>query len=596
MWVIFFVLSVFALVFMAVIPFFVNNCTPGSKRKVGLFNCLFAGVFISAFFVFLPIHILSADNTLLGFWRIVLLSVFNSMQVFAIGCDFGIIRDSMIYCPDWFDVWYQLWAAILFVLAPVFTFGFVLSLFKNISAYFQYLFAFFKDAYIFSELNEKSLTLAKDIKSNNKKAAIVFTDVFEDNSENSYEMIDSAKSIGAICFKKDILVVNFKKHSRNKSLSFITIGIDESENLTQALKLIENYNSRNNTNLYVFSTKTESEILLTAVDKGFIKVRRINEVKSLVYRIIYEEGNILFESAREISCNLKKISAVVVGMGCHGTEMVKALAWYCQMDGYKLEINAFDKDDLAADKFACIAPELMSDKYNGIDFEGEAQYKITVHSGVDVDTITFADKIKEISDATYVIVALGNDDSNIKTAVNLRMYFERMGIHPVIQAIVYNSQQKKALTGITDFSGKEYDIDFIGDMESSYTEDVIIDSDLENEALSRHKKWGAVESFWNYEYNYRSSLASAIHMKARINCGISGASKAEDDLTDDEKNIIAALEHRRWNAYMRAEGFVFSGSKDPSSRNNLAKMHHDLVDYSSLKEEEKCKSRKVGTF
>ena len=43
------------------------------------------------------------------------------------------------------------------------------------------------------------------------------------------------------------------------------------------------------------------------------------------------------------------------------------------------------------------------------------------------------------------------------------------------------------------------------------------------------------------------------------------------------------------NAKKRAEGYVFSGSTDKSSRNDLAKIHHDLVDFSSLTEEEKGK-------
>ena len=46
---------------------------------------------------------------------------------------------------------------------------------------------------------------------------------------------------------------------------------------------------------------------------------------------------------------------------------------------------------------------------------------------------------------------------------------------------------------------------------------------------------------------------------------------------------------------MRAEGYVYSGSKEKSSRNDLAKMHHDLVDYASLTEEEKRKDSRVGT-
>ena len=131
-------------------------------------------------------------------------------------------------------------------------------------------------------------------------------------------------------------------------------------------------------------------------------------------------------------------------------------------------------------------------------------------------------------------------------------------------------------------------------MESSYTEDVIIDSDLEEDALNRHLKWGKEDEFWTYEYNYRSSMASAIHMKARIQCGIPGADKREDELTEEERNVIEVLEHRRWNAYMRAEGYVFSGSKDKSSRNDLAKMHHNLVPFRSLSKADQNKDSAVS--
>lgn len=146
------------------------------------------------------------------------------------------------------------------------------------------------------------------------------------------------------------------------------------------------------------------------------------------------------------------------------------------MDGYRFEINVFDQDELAEEKFVALAPELMSSDYNGVDVEGEAQYQLP-----SIPTLMFRQshlRIKSQKSPThhYVFVALGNDDMNINTAVNLRMYFERIKIHPVIQAVVYNSQQRRALEGIANYRGQAYDIEFVGDIESSYTEDVIIDS------------------------------------------------------------------------------------------------------------------------
>ena len=588
-------ISVGSLLLIAALSFVLNGIKFRKKYTFSLFRALFAGVFVATLLMFCPMHIAAAGRSFWGILRAVLVSVFHAMQVFTIGCDFEVVQDGLTGCPEWLSTWYLVWAAMLYVVAPVFTFGFVLSLFKNISAYLKYIGSYFKESYVFSELNEKSLALAHDLKKTHKNAAFIFADVFEDNEESTCEMIGAAKKMGAICFGKDILAVDFKMHSSRTPISFFAIGKDDSENLNQSLKLIETYKNREDTHIYIFSTTVASELLLTSVDKGVVKIRRINEVQSLVNRVLYEQGNLLFDSARKNADGTKQISAVVVGMGNHGTEMLKALTWFGQMDGYKLELHAFDKDPLAESKFTALAPELMSDKYNGVELEGEAQYKITVHSDIDVGTITFADEIKKISNATYVIVALGNDDLNIKTAVELRMYFERMKIHPVIQTIVYNSQQREALEGIRNYRKQAYDIGFIGDLNSSYTEQVIIDSELEEDALRRHLKWGKEEEFWTYLYNYRSSMASAIHMKARIHCGIPGADKQEDQLTQAEKTVIETLEHRRWNAYMRAEGYVFSGSNDKSTRNDLAKMHHDLVEYEQLTEPEKRKDSKVGT-
>ena len=80
-----------------------------------------------------------------------------------------------------------------------------------------------------------------------------------------------------------------------------------------------------------------------------------------------------------------------------------------------------------------------------------------------------------------------------------------------------------------------------------------------------------------------------------IFCGIPGAGKKAADMSIQERNTLENLEHRRWNAYMRAEGFVFSGSTDAASRNDLGKMHNDLVNYTILPEEEKRKDSAVAS-
>ena len=90
-------------------------------------------------------------------------------------------------------------------------------------------------------------------------------------------------------------------------------------------------------------------------------------------------------------------------------------------------------------------------------------------------------------------------------------------------------------------------------------------------------------------------MASVIHYEARKYCNIPGADKCNEALNDCERDIIEALEHKRWNAYMRSEGFVYSGSEDKNSKNQLGKMHNNLVEFERLLDEDKRKDSRVGT-
>ena len=130
---------------------------------------------------------------------------------------------------------------------------------------------------------------------------------------------------------------------------------------------------------------------------------------------------------------------------------------------------------------------------------------------------------------------------------------------------------------------------------TSYSREAIVENQLYQVALERHLKWGNERDFWAYEFNFHSSIAAAIHLKMRKECNMPWADKTEQELTIAERDQLENLEHRRWNAYMRTEGFIYSGSVDKASRNDLAKMHNDLVPFERLDEDEKRKDSVIGT-
>ena len=551
---------------------------------------MFIGLILASVFMFIPVYIYEYNLNGFHVFDAILLSIHNMIRLFFVDGELSFIKDH-IEQNNLFGDFYFIYASFLFIGSSIATVGFILSFFKSLTARLKLRFTRKSSVYLFSSLNENSLILAKDIYAHDKDCIIVFFDVYEatEGDDPADVLIKEAQRLGFICFKDDILNFSLSKTRNNMFLHVFIIHDNESDNAYKALKLFQIYKDRDKTNFYVFSSQIESEVLLAKADSGKILVRRINSIRSFIYYELYNNGLKLFQNAVSVGSE-KVISIVIVGMGNYGIEMLKALTWFCQMDGYHIQINAFDNDEDALNRFRAMCPELMDSAHNGnFSDDGEAQYIINIHSGMRFDTPFFYQALRDIKQISYVFVALDNDVDNIRTATNLRMFFERMGIHPTIQSIVKSTAKKEALENATNYSNQPYDIQYVGDAESLYSRNVIINSDLETEALNRHLRWGKEDDFWRFDYNHNSSMASALHTKLKKALDIPGARVLPDQRSEEEKIALRKLEHRRWNAYMRTEGYVFSGSLEKRSRNNLGKMHHCLVTFDLLSPEEKQK-------
>lgn len=552
-------------------------------------HVLFGCVMVSSLLIFLPIYIHICADQNLHVWEALLLSLHNVFRLFVIDGEMEFVMDNLTDIPSGLYTPYFFLSAVLFLMAPLLTVGFVLSFFKNLTAHLRLLVCVHVPLFVFSEMNARSLTLARDIQKHNPKSRIVFADVFDQDDETSYEMIIAAKKMRSICFKEDIADLPLGQHRKNSRICVFILGADESENLVQAVRMEEKYGDYPNLEMYVFCEQVESEMLLSGGSTGRALLRRINVTQSFIQYNLYTDGIRLFEQAIPDG-EIKHISVVIVGLGAFGTELLRTLAWFCQMDGYRLEIHAFDADPLAQDRFELLCPELIDPAHNGnFTDDGDAQYRITIHGGVSADCRTLYKAIGGIENISAVYVALNSDSENINVSAGLRTCFEQRDIHPSIHAVVESSEKKDAVQGAVNYSGQPFDIDFIGDLRSVYTQDVLLRSELENVALQRHLRWGKESAFWQFEYNHKSSVASAIHARMKRLCGMPGIDLLPSERTPEQRERLRKLEHRRWNAYMRSEGYIYSGSPEKSSRNNLGKMHHCLVTYDLLSEEERQK-------
>lgn len=613
--------------------FFTYRKIDHSKRTFSVTVFYTVGVFIATVLVFIPVYYIYYNfGDQYSFIRPLLLSFHNALRVFILDGEFDIVKNAVEgFCTP-LRVIFSSYCAILYVLAPVLTFSTVLSFFKNFKSEIRYKFCGKKKIFVFSELNEGSLALAKNIckKFSYSDSVIIFTDVYEQNEEKNHELTLEAYNINAICLKKDVTHLDIS--SKKGNVEIFLIGENESENVSQASLLTERFNNENkkqNIKIFVFAKGKESGYIIDSLnydallnraagagfDDSTFKIRRVNTIKQLVWRTIPRMN--LFECGDD-----KTISVMIAGIGSFGTEFFKMIVWYCQMEGYSLELNIFDKcmktdiDERCSIEsvLARQCPELF--QKNPCYDDGDASYDIKCFDGIDFsnnsfeklwDNPEFSERLKKTS---FVVVALGNDDTNIETAVYLRSLFDRKNsivaskdIYadkecPSIYSVVYDGVKSGTIKNggdefLKNYKAIPYHINFIGSIEQQYDYDNIYDFNLEMSAYQYHVEWMKVgnelvekaremhydlsklpgidsetlenlrkadSDYEHYEYYRLSSMAKAIHKRIVLNrCG-----------------TAKKIEHRRWNAYMRTEGYSFG------QRADRALVHDDLVDCETL--------------
>ena len=573
-----------------------------STRLLSSSRLLAVGVFFAIWLLFLPhtyLVVLDGMPVLPRIWQSLWIGVYQVIRFFVVAADYSDLE--AVSAASGIGA-HTVLGTFLLILAPLLTFSVILSFFRNFSAYRKYLMHPHAPTYVFSELNEKSFHLAADIKHNHRDAVILFSDVFEENNEENFELVERAKEIGAICFKKDMLSLNLSFHSKNSLLCFFAMAEEnsvrgayrqlgssitaEEENLRQAYRLANDpfYAKRPHTKLFVFSSTVQGEILLDNLPKSILSVRRVERFRPLIMRTLFEDGQrFLFENAVTLPDGTKAIRALILGAGGYGSEMVKALCWCCQMNGYSLSIDVLDYDETAAEKFAFACPGLLEN--NASRNPGMPQYTLTVHEGISTDSAKFVHLLRELPRPTYVLAALGADERNIDAALTVRRIYRQSTSYednePFIHAIVYESENRYGLENATNDRGEHYNIHYIGDLASSYSERVILNEEMTSSALKWHQKY--VPTDFEYDFHLRSAMSITLWEHFARVCGVKTAEKSDNTsaLTDEQIIEMELAEHKRWCAFMFSEGYVYA-PQTHGRRDAIAKTHADLVPFDQL--------------
>jgi len=503
--------------------------------------------------------------------RQLLLSIFYAIKIPTMNGNFQILENYAGKYVDYYKYLLYLYAA----LSPLLTVGIIVTFIEEKIDLFYASMHTNKTIHVFSKINEKSILLANSLKDKHQK--IIFCDV-----ENIKNRDMRLKKMKALCLKKKIHELNYSCYKN--IVNVYAMSESSEQNVNQVLKLIENNrNTRNSLTAYVFTTNDDTQIILDSTEKGNVKTIMVNTYRQMVYDVL--NNCPLYIQSSDV------ISVLIVGAGNIGKEFVKTIPWCGQVINKELEIHVLDKSANQLEKrMAWDCPELCKPYYN------ISYYQVDVLSN---DTRKVLDN--NCQNVNYIVVSLGNDDLNLKTAIQMRQYYLRHSMHPVIAVVIKNEERKQQIDILKGEKSCEYDFYPFGSIHEIYNKNSILNPKLEKRAKNVHLSYASddvdFKEYYRNEYNKKSSFATALHMTYKLYALTNGETVTHhqlEELLKDETNIQALQEneHNRWMSYVRSEGYCLATIEDvqkymPITKNHiyhLAKLHPCLVNYNDLDE------------
>lgn len=575
-------------------------------------SMILLGICVSSIFLFFPVYWADSAGVEYQPFRAAVFSLYYGAKALAGGQEIRLLEKYKEVFPA-FRFVFLLLNYVYFLAAPLLTSSLILSFMGDFLDRFRYRFSWKRNYYIFSELSASALHAARQIHKRHPKGMIVFCGTKNADKTN----LAKARALGAVNLYAacEALRIPFK----GKNLEFHLLSEDEDQNLGIAEQLIVRHRDKTGVNILInaFAESGTGIQVVESIDKGGISVRFIDSTALLCNNLL------LKYPLYELPADQKTISVALVGCGKTGIRMLKTIAWCGQMEDIGLKIRIYDNNAARiGQKVLAQCPELQSS--HDIAFVE-----------TDVETAAFEvavlDPEQGSRDATYVVVALGDDEQNIAVAERLFRIFRHANGYrwtPRILARIRSGAKSVVYSHKDNSFLEKRRICLFGDMEEVLSSNTLFHSYLERLALAVNlsysdllpdkdadlltelellKYFGSAEvracckSFLDSEYSRRSSMASALHIPVKLhNCGLLPAGEIipSDETVKNFYQIVsndpqlmdklAKNEHRRWNSFMRSEGYCTATWEDlqnfypvlekKNNQDQLTKRHLCLVD------------------
>ena len=353
------------------------------------------------------------------------LTLFESMCAMLLNANLGEILDSF----NGFDVAYigvyKTVLLVLLIIAPLFTVGITLSFFSEKFARIVYrIRSCFRDTYLFSAINERTLCIAEDVAATDRKALIVFAlRISEDDIDA--EALARIKDINAYVINDDIVQI---RHSLRRTRNYYLLDTNDSENLEAGLRIYQRYNKErtDKVNMWLYTKNEISEVIFDYLYETF-NVRLINE-EGLIARALATDYPV-YDAVKD-----GILSVLIVGGGHIGLEILRTMTMCsCLGDDVKVDINVIDLNgEKSRAVFEKASPGLAE------------KWDIKFHSA-DVKSVAISGVLDSI-DPTYIVVCLGNETLNLETAIYIRRKYGITDGLPHIHSLIDYKRIEEQIT------------------------------------------------------------------------------------------------------------------------------------------------------
>ena len=473
----------------------------------------------------------------------------------------------------------QTFAWILPVLVPLSAIGATLTLLWNYLPHHVPILS--RNWHIFSGLDPYSIRMAKSLHEELQKTKDtgVFIFLRTRRGKASQEDLEEIQKLNYFLYPGDEARFLHWKSRRSRTLRFYFLTENTDENFERMQEFLdavtagELFQSTQNPadgfqqELYLLSETESAPMLIDHLRKKLCAGHdRLPVFQNTELYLLDRFRATSYALLRDVPLHRHRLNGelrvLVLGFGKIGREFFRAACSLGVFHDCKTEFTLCDQQIGAKlNMFLSQCPELRR--------------SVTIHPrklNIDTDAL---DKLVAATDYHYIVVALGDDERNIRVTSRLKRFYRLRhweheagsrpaDVQPQICVNIEDSIKQdyiKSIQNDDEHWGQRFHV--FGGLDQVFKPTVLTPRELWNAAQYVHRSLGSIPREaplnWN-EYERRSSIACAVRAEylCDIVLGDDKQTPYKSRLDDFDRSMLADTEHLRWMAYVRSEGLRYA--------------------------------------